>query len=296
MCSVALGLSRTGTGSSFTPKMVENLSLEPTVVKEDGDEIRSSGALIINADDWGRDRWTTDRIGDGVALKSVSAVSAMVFMEDSERAAEIAVEKGVDAGLHLNFTTSFSAPNTPSVLQEHQNRLMRFLRRHALARTVFHPGLALSFEYVVEAQLDEFRRTYGREPDRIDGHHHMHLCANVLRQKLLPEGTLVRRNFSFAPREKSWLNRSYRSAIDRRLAQRHVLVDFLFPLVPIEPGAHHERVLALARHSVVEVETHPSNVEEYRFLTEGEIFRRAGGLTIAGFPAVSRGGNQLVKP
>ena len=35
-------------------------------------------------------------------------VSAMVFMEDSERAASIARADAIDAGLHLNFTTAFS--------------------------------------------------------------------------------------------------------------------------------------------------------------------------------------------
>ena len=107
-------------------------------------------------------------------------MSAMVFMEDSERGAALAGEQGIDAGLHLNFTTPFSACGVPSTLGDHQRRLARYLRRHRFAPTVFHPGLTRSFEYVVSAQLDEFRRLYGAEPDRIDGHHHMHLCANVL--------------------------------------------------------------------------------------------------------------------
>jgi predicted glycoside hydrolase/deacetylase ChbG (UPF0249 family) len=273
-----------------------SINLDIAVVSKDRDEVKTSGTLIINADDWGLERKTTDGIADCVARKSVSAVSAMVFMQDSVRAAEIARERGVDAGLHLNFTSSFSAPNASVALLEHQCRLTRFLRRHALARTIFQPGLVRSFDYVVAAQLDEFRRTYGREPDRIDGHHHMHLCANVLRQQLLPEGILVRRNFSFRPGEKSWLNRQYRGAIDRRLAKRHVLVDFLFPLLPIEPATHHERIFALAHHSVVEVETHPSNLDEYRFLTGEEVFRRAGGLPIAGFGGLPRGGSQLIRP
>ena len=51
--------------------------------------------------------------------------------------------------------------------------------------------------YVVKAQLEEFERLYGRAPNRIDGHHHAHLCANVVLAGLLPAGTIVRRNFSF---------------------------------------------------------------------------------------------------
>ena len=43
------------------------------------------GVLIINADDWGRDRRTTQSIHDCVVRKTISSASAMVFMEDSER-------------------------------------------------------------------------------------------------------------------------------------------------------------------------------------------------------------------
>ena len=79
------------------------------------------GLLVINADDWGRDRDTTQRIFECFQRKTVSAVSAMVFMEDSERAASTAREHGIDAGLHLNFTTPFSALNTPKRLVERQH-------------------------------------------------------------------------------------------------------------------------------------------------------------------------------
>src|SRR5450755_3552215 len=193
------------------------------------------GILIVNADDWGRDRETTGRALDCVLAKAVSSVSAMVFMEDSERAAAMAQEHGVDAGLHLNLTTPFSGK--PSArLAEHQQRLARFLYPISLKQTMFHPGLAGSFEYVVKAQLEEFRRLYGVEAERIDGHHHMHLCSNVLWAKLLPAGTIVRRNFSFRPGEKSWANRAYRAALDRRLSRRHRMAEFFFNIQPMQPA------------------------------------------------------------
>jgi hypothetical protein len=97
------------------------------------------GLLIVNADDWGRDHKTTERILDCVLCGAVSSVSAMVFMEDSERAAAIARERGIDAGLHLNFTTPFSAPSCPARLVECQCKLARYLRRHRFAPTVFLP-------------------------------------------------------------------------------------------------------------------------------------------------------------
>lgn len=240
-----------------------------------------TGLLIVNADDWGRDPATTDRTLECVLSGAVSSVSAMVFMEDSERAAAIARERGIDAGLHLNLTSPFSVPGTPARLAEHQLRLSQYLRRHRFAQTVFHPGLVRSFEYVVSAQRAEFARLYGREEDRIDGHHHMHLCANVLLGGLLPAGTLLRRNFSFEPGEKSFLNRLYRRVLDGALLRRHRLADFLFSLPPLEPPSRLSRIFSLARRFAVEIETHPVNPAEYKFLVGGEIFRWTRDLPVA---------------
>jgi predicted glycoside hydrolase/deacetylase ChbG (UPF0249 family) len=243
--------------------------------------------LIINADDWGRDQENTDRILSCFQRNSISSVSAMVFMEDSERGASLARESGVDAGLHLNFTTPFSARNCPAKLAEQQRLLTSYLRRHRLAQVLFHPGLTGAFEYVTTAQLEEYRRLYGAEPRRVDGHHHMHLCANVLAQGLLPRGILVRRNFSFQAGEKSVVNRFYRQALDRRLARKYRLVDYLFSLAPLQPRERLDRVLSLARRGVVEMETHPIQDDEYAFLTEGECCRWAGDVPIArGFDAL----------
>jgi predicted glycoside hydrolase/deacetylase ChbG (UPF0249 family) len=249
-----------------------------------------AGLLIVNADDWGRDRQTTGRILDCVLCGTVSSVSAMVFMEDSERAAAIARERGIDAGLHLNFTTPFSSPARTAGLLEHQRRVSQFLLRRRLAPVVFHPGLARSFQYVAAAQREEFARIYGQEPSRFDGHHHMHLCANVLLGGLLPSGTVVRRNFSFWPEEKSWYNRAYRKVVDGVLARRHRLTDYFFSLAPLVPPTRLQKIFSLARLSTVEAETHPANQVEYRFLTQGEIYRQVGDLPIApGFALKSAG-------
>ncbi len=236
--------------------------------------------LIVNADDFGRDVLTTNCILECIALGAVSSVSAMVFMEDSQRARQSRRERGVEAGLHLNFTTPFSASNCPAELTKHQAKTARYLLRHRLAQMVFHPGLIGSFKYVVAAQLDEFRRIYAANPEKIDGHHHMHLCANVRLQKLLPAGTLVRRNFSFDRGEKSVWNRWYRKSVDRSLARRHRLTDYFFSLPPLQPERL-RRIYSLSSKSIVELETHPVQPEEYRYLAEGEIFRQIGETRIA---------------
>jgi len=213
----------------------------------------SGGLLVINADDWGQDRNTTERTLECFRQGSISSV---------------------------NFPTPLSAANGMTKLIEHQQRISSFLRRHRFAQTLFHPGLVRSFEYVVTAQLDEFTRLYGALPDRIDGHHHMHLCANVILQNLLPSGTIVRRNFSFLQGEKGVCNRVYRRLVDSMLRRRHQLMDFLFALPPLQPPLRLDKIFSLARQFRVELETHPHNPEEYRFLTGGEFFRRTRDLTV----------------
>lgn len=252
----------------------------------DGGTRASAGMLIVNADDWGRDVLTTDRILQSCLHGAVTSVSAMVFMEDSERAAELARTHSVEAGLHLNFTTAYSAASVAPKLREHQERVGRFLLRHRLAQVLYHPGLAGSFRYLAEAQLEEFQRLYGKHAERVDGHHHMHLCGNVLLQRLLPAGTMVRRNFSFDRGEKSWGNRLYRHLMDQDLARRHWLTDYFFSLPPMEP-ARLRRIFALAQHSIVELETHPALAEELHYLTGGSFYADAGEVRIAS-PSAAR--------
>jgi len=216
-----------------------------------------------------------------VTIGTVSSASAMVFMKDSVRAASLARERGIDCGLHLNFTTLFSAPGCPPPLKEHQERIRRYLKGNRLAQTVYHPGLASSFKYLVAAQIEEFERIFGCAPCRFDGHHHMHLCANVLIGRLMPAGAMVRRNFSFRAPEKGWVNRLYRRTIDRMLAKRYRLTDYFFSLPPLEPQSRIDEIFSIARGSIVEIETHPVNPEEYRFLTSDEILRMTCDLQIA---------------
>ena len=205
----------------------------------------------------------------------------MVHMEDSERAAVVARENGIDVGLHLNLTSRFTARACASELCEQQLRLSTYLRGNRHARAVFHPGLCRAFDYVVKAQLDEFERLYHSAPERIDGHHHMHLSANVLFQHLLPKGIIVRRHFSYEKGEKRLRNALFRHSARLLLDRRHRIADFFFSLSPTAPPGRVAAIFSLARRSTVELETHPSNEEEYRFLAEGEFLRHTNGVPVA---------------
>jgi len=241
------------------------------------------GALIINADDWGRDCETTDRTLNCIRVGSVSAVSAMVFMEDSERAAALAQEHGIDVGLHLNFTLAYSGAAIESRLRDHQAKLGQFLSRHAFARAIHNPTLANSFEYVVTAQIEEYRKLYGTEPYRIDGHHHMHLSANVLLGGLLRPGTIVRRHFSYEAGEKIFRNSVFRLFSAALLGRRYRVTDYFFSLPPLAPQTRLDHIVNSAQNFIVEVETHPINPDEFRFLTQGDLPRWTKHCPVAPF-------------
>ena len=100
----------------------------------------SRACVILNADDWGRDVETTDRSLECTLQGVISSVSAMVFMEDSKRAANLALGHRIDAGLHLNLTTPFDAAHCPSKLVEHQRKLHRFLTFESTCAFVLSSG------------------------------------------------------------------------------------------------------------------------------------------------------------
>jgi predicted glycoside hydrolase/deacetylase ChbG (UPF0249 family) len=235
--------------------------------------------LIINADDWGSDVYTTNRVLACVQRGSISSVSAMVFMEDSERAAAKARERGLDAGLHLNLDTPFSKIPVTSSLPEHQSRVARFLQ-NPFSRPFFHPGLAPSFKYLVSTQLAEYERLYGTAPRRIDGHHHMHLAANVLFSGLLPCRAVLRPHFSRESGEKRIRNSFFRGYSKLILARSHRTVDDLFALPPLEPKRLMQ-IFSRSRDMSVEVEAHPADSVEFEFLTGGALFRLLGDIPLS---------------
>ncbi len=242
--------------------------------------------LIINADDFGRSVAETDAAIECYREGRITSVSAMVFMEDSERAAELAKESELDVGLHLNFDESFTGQNHPVKLGEYHGRTTRYLMGNKYAQLLYNPFLRREFAYSYEAQAAEFVHLFGRPPSHIDGHHHMHLCANMLLTKVIPAGMKMRRNFSFWPGEKSLLNRTYRELVDRWLARRYELPDYFFDLTQCMRENKLNRVAALAKSSNVELMTHPVVQAEAEFLMGGEFQLMLQRLEIGGYALV----------
>lgn len=222
--------------------------------------------LIINADDFGRSQLATDRILACFKQGSVTSVSAMVFMEDSPRAAELAMTNRIDSGLHLNFTQELTHGIGNELFCEYHTRIVRFLIGNKYNFLVYNPSLRKQFQYVFKIQIDEFERLYGMSPSHIDGHHHMHLCANMLFESIIPEGQKIRRNFTFMRGEKGMLNRLYRASIDKWLAGRYLITDYLFSLSDCIKKGQLQTALNLTKISNVELQTHPEREHEYKWL------------------------------
>ncbi len=234
--------------------------------------------LIINADDFGRSRLATDRILSCYEQGIVTSTSAMVFMEDSRMAANLARECSIDVGLHLNFTQELTQRIHSSLLCDYHERIAGFLTRNKYNFLIYNPALRKQFKYVFQVQFEEFERLYGTSPSHINGHHHMHLCTNMLLETIIPMGQKVRRNFFFARREKSLPNRMYRAMIDKWLARRYLTADYLFSLSEGIRTGRLKRALELAKVSNVELETHPEFEEEFEWLMGNAGFQAVSNL------------------
>ena len=225
--------------------------------------------LTINADDLGRTKEITDRIMNCHEKMKIHAASAMTFMEDSERAFELAKERYLAVGLHLNLTQPLTGGRVPNKLLDQHKLVADYLNKRKVNQILYNPMLRNAFDYVFQFQWDEFSRLYGEAAQRLDGHEHMHLCMNMLLSGKLPEGIRIRRNFTFYPGEKNPVNRLYRHLMDRWLTSRFLCTDSFFSMKPIDPEKL-QRLVLLSKSSDVEIMVHPGLENEYLFLLSPE--------------------------
>jgi predicted glycoside hydrolase/deacetylase ChbG (UPF0249 family) len=239
--------------------------------------------LIVNADDFGIDAGTTDAILDCYSTRGISSTSAMVWMADSRRASKLANEVGIPVGLHLNLTQSLGDPSVPTAIRVRQAALAGYFR--SLGRWAFNPALQRRVERAIGDQLDQFHALYGRAPTHIDGHHHIQVSPNVLAARTLPQGTKVRRGFTYFHGDKSLPNRIVRRGLNAVLARRFKSPQYFFCIRTLHPelgGTGMGWKLALAHRVPVEVMCHPGRDDERKIVTSDH-----WGASIASFPTGS---------
>lgn len=226
--------------------------------------------LIINADDFGIDMKTTDNIVKCFRENRITSTSAMVFMQDSERAAKLSAENGLEVGLHLNFDDEFTGDVPGCLLREYQGRVGKFLRRNKYNQIIYNPFLRKQFDYLYRAQHDEFIRLYRRSPSHINGHHHMHLCSNVLLGNVIPDGSRVRRSFTFERGQRNIANLLYRGLVDRMVKRSFVTTDMFFAAIPSGNREILMKHLDLAKIHNVELMVHLSSQLQCEYVMRQE--------------------------
>ena len=252
--------------------------------------------LILTGDDFGRDRRATDACMECFRLRRITSASIMVFMEDSERAAELSIKAKLETGLHLNFVLPYNSPEVPEHLKRSHRSTIRFFRAGPWTQVVYNPFIAKTVASVFSAQLDEYRRLFRKEPAYFNGHKHLHLSLNMVLANHFPPGSTVRRSFTFFKGEKNSLNRSFRRMVDKRLRKRFVTTDSFFSLSPVEDLPRLMKIISLARNTHVELMVHPWRLNEFAFLT-GKVFKELlTNVRLGGFASLKSNENSRFWP
>ncbi len=227
------------------------------------------GLLIVNADDLGLAEPETDAILSCWSHGAITSATAMVWMRDSARAAELVRATELPVGLHLNLVEPFSAPGVPEDVSAAQRRVAQRLRSGRGHRYVYHPGWARDFERCIAAQLARFTELFGRAPTHVDGHQHMHLVPNALLSRALGGVERCRRPVNRMSSESRASRRLARATLAQVMRLRFTTTDRCFSLRALDPALGGTGVadkLALARRESVEVYVHPGWEDEFAVL------------------------------
>lgn len=230
--------------------------------------------LIVNADDFGYNRPTTDAIAECFEAGRITSATAMVYMRDSDRAADLARDIGLPVGLHINFSEPFDAPGVPAEVRErHLRASSKFGGPSFIYRTrrwLYDPRLKEETERCIADQLERFEQIFGGPPTHVDGHLHVQVCPNVGLAATIPPGMKIRNTLGARPSPSGFMPRLV--ALRQGVLLRHRLSTSYFlnitDLHPqfAEPGTRGG--LAPAEHTSVEVMAHPGFGHEYTQLMD----------------------------
>ena len=146
------------------------------------DALAGRRRIWLCADDYGISTAVNMAIRDLVVRRRLNATSAMVVAPSFHRSEAHALDvlntgmARVAIGLHLTLT----APFRPLSAAYKPVREGAFLSLPAtLARAFMHRLLHAALASEIAAQLRMFVHTFGRPPDFIDGHQHVHLFPQI---------------------------------------------------------------------------------------------------------------------
>jgi chitin disaccharide deacetylase len=238
--------------------------------------------LIVNADDVGASPTATDPAIAAFEAGLISSCSAMVWMPDSLRAAELARERGLPIGLHLNLTLPFAATDVPSEVRDRQARLIEYFENASWRDDIDAQPPRKLLRQAVADQLDQFAATY-RDRTHLDGHHHVHVHRVVL--GVLPRGMVMRPILREPARADARLDRRERRLHRRFRAPRLTLAfEHLHPAL----GGVGLDLVDRARGDVLEVMVHPQQPRQLEALQSPEWRAVLARVPVGAFTALSR--------
>jgi chitin disaccharide deacetylase len=160
--------------------------------------------IILCADDYGISPAVSGAIRDLVARRRINATSVMVIAPTFSHVEAVTLSEaaGNDAsiGLHLTLTAPF-VPLADGFTPLHDGTFppLASMARRALTRSL-QPAL---LDAEIAAQVAAFRTAFGRPPDYIDGHQHIHVFPQI-------SEALIRVTKHAAP--NAWLRQCGRAA------------------------------------------------------------------------------------
>jgi chitin disaccharide deacetylase len=235
------------------------------------------GLLIVNADDLGITCPASDAILECFGAGAISSATALVWMQDSDRAAQFARERHLPIGLHLNLIEPYNAPDVPDRVAATQRRVIERLRGGGMTAQLYHPAWSDDFEACIADQLSRFQELYGRSPLHVDGHRHMHLVPNALLARALTPVRRCRRPANRLAHESALYKRAGRAAIALAVRRRFLTTDWCFSVRSLHPafgGARLDEKLDRARRDSVELFVHPGYADELAVLRSADWRKR----------------------
>jgi chitin disaccharide deacetylase len=131
------------------------------------------GRIVICADDYGADEGTSAVIRELLQAGRLDATSCLVEAEGWPAAAQPLArlarrKRSLEIGLHLNLTERLPNTGDPDVIAP----ISRHIARAVLPAPVERID---AFHAAFRAQWEVFIGAFGRAPDFVDGHEHVHL-------------------------------------------------------------------------------------------------------------------------
>jgi predicted glycoside hydrolase/deacetylase ChbG (UPF0249 family) len=154
----------------------------PDTAKAPHGEPWTPGRIVVCADDYGAEPATSAVVRDLISQGCINATTCLVeggawAEQGPALAALAAATPGVQVGLHLNLTEPLPAVADPGLIAPIALHLAR-----ALLPTTDAEALRIAAAF--RAQWDRFIAGFGRAPDFVDGHEHVHLFPGPRRALL----------------------------------------------------------------------------------------------------------------